>query len=254
MRLHPPAGDRAAATGLGSSAMNAIIGLTDVTKRYPGDGAPAVDAMSLQVAAGEAVAVMGPSGSGKSTLLNLIAGLDRPTAGTVTVAGQRIDRMSEAGLAQFRRAEVGMIFQFFNLLDDLTVADNVLLPAQLAGLSRRQARQRTGELLASLRIEKLADAYPGRLSGGQRQRVAIARALVNSPAVLLADEPTGALDTATGQEIGGLLAGLNASGQTLVLVTHNPGLATAYAGRVIELADGRICSDTGSNTGAPVRR
>jgi putative ABC transport system ATP-binding protein len=254
MRLHPPAGDRAAATGLGSSAMNAIIGLTDVTKRYPGDGAPAVDAMSLQVAAGEAVAVMGPSGSGKSTLLNLIAGLDRPTAGTVTVAGQRIDRMSEAGLAQFRRAEVGMIFQFFNLLDDLTVADNVLLPAQLAGLSRRQARQRTGELLASLRIEKLADAYPGRLSGGQRQRVAIARALVNSPAVLLADEPTGALDTATGQEIGGLLAGLNASGQTLVLVTHNPGLATAYAGRVIELADGRICSDTGSDTGVPVRR
>jgi putative ABC transport system ATP-binding protein len=254
MRLHPPAGDRAAATGLGSSAMNAIIGLTDVTKRYSSDGAPAVDAVSLRVAAGEAVAVMGPSGSGKSTLLNLIAGLDRPTGGTVTVAGQRVDRMSEAGLARFRRAEVGMIFQFFNLLDDLTVADNVLLPAQLAGLSRRQARQRTGELLASLRIEKLADAYPGRLSGGQRQRVAIARALVNSPGVLLADEPTGALDTATGQEIGGLLAGLNASGQTLVLVTHNPGLATAYAGRVIELADGRISSDTGSNAGAQVRR
>jgi putative ABC transport system ATP-binding protein len=234
--------------------MNAIIGLTDVTKRYSGDGAPAVDAVSLQVTAGEAVAVMGPSGSGKSTLLNLIAGLDRPTGGTVTVAGQRIDRMSETGLARFRRAQIGMVFQFFNLLDDLTVADNVLLPAQLAGLSRRQARQRTGELLASLRIEKLADAYPGRLSGGQRQRVAIARALVNSPAVLLADEPTGALDTATGEEIGGLLAGLNASGQTLVLVTHNPGLATAYAGRVIELADGRICSDTGSNTGAQVRR
>ena len=254
MRLHPPAGDRAAATGLGYSTMNAIIGLTDVTKRYSSDGAPAVDAVSLRVTAGEAVAVMGPSGSGKSTLLNLIAGLDRPTGGTVTVAGQRVDRMSEAGLARFRRAEVGMIFQFFNLLDDLTVADNVLLPAQLAGLSRRQARQRTGELLASLRIEKLADAYPGRLSGGQRQRVAIARALVNSPAVLLADEPTGALDTATGQEIGGLLAGLNASGQTLVLVTHNPGLATAYAGRVIELADGRISSDTGSNAGAQVRR
>ena len=254
MRLHPPADDGAAATGLVSSAMNAIIGLTDVTKRYSGDGAPAVDAVSLQVDAGEAVAVMGPSGSGKSTLLNLIAGLDRPTAGTVTVAGQRMDRMSEAGLARFRRAEVGMVFQFFNLLDDLTVADNVLLPAQLGGLSRRRARQRTGELLASLRIEKLADAYPGRLSGGQRQRVAIARALVNSPAVLLADEPTGALDTASGQEIGGLLAGLNASGQTLVLVTHNPGLATAYAGRVIELADGRISSDTGSNTSAQVRR
>ncbi len=254
MRLHPSADDRPAATGLVSSAMNAIIGLTDVTKRYSGDGAPALDVVSLQVTGGEAVAVMGPSGSGKSTLLNLIAGLDRPTGGTVTVAGQRIDRMSETGLARFRRAQIGMVFQFFNLLDDLTVADNVLLPAQLAGLSRRQARQRAGELLASLRIEKLADAYPGRLSGGQRQRVAIARALVNSPAVLLADEPTGALDTATGQEIGGLLAGLSASGQTLVLVTHNPGLATAYAGRVIELADGRIGSDTGSNTGAQVRR
>jgi len=250
MRLHPPAGDWAAAMGLGSSTMNAIIGLTDVTKRYSGDGAPALDAVSLQVTAGEAVAVMGPSGSGKSTLLNLIAGLDRPTAGTVTVGGRRIDRMSEAGLARFRRAEVGMIFQFFTLLDDLTVADNVLLPAQLAGLSRRQARKRAGELLAWLRIEKLGDSYPGRLSGGQRQRVAIARALVNSPAVLLADEPTGALDTATGQEIGGLLAGLNASGQTLVLVTHNPGLAAAYARRVIELADGRI----GSDTGAQVRR
>jgi putative ABC transport system ATP-binding protein len=252
--LHPAGDDRAAAVGLGFVGMDTLIELAEVTKRYSGDGQPAVDRISLEVAAGEAVAVMGPSGSGKSTLLNLIAGLDRPTAGTVTVAGQRIDRMSEGALARFRRAQVGMIFQFFNLLDDLTVADNVLLPAQLAGLSRRQARQRTGELLASLRIEALADAYPGRLSGGQRQRVAIARALVNSPAVLLADEPTGALDTATGQEIGGLLAGLNASGQTLVLVTHNPGLATAYAGRVIELTDGRISSDTSSNASEQVRR
>jgi putative ABC transport system ATP-binding protein len=254
MRLHPWAGDRAVATGLRSRAMNAQIELGDVTKRYSGDGTPALDAVSLQVTAGEAVVVMGPSGSGKSTLLNLIAGLDRPTAGTVTVEGQRVDRMSETALARFRRDRVGMIFQFFNLLDDLTVADNVLLPAQLAGLPRRQARQRTGELLASLRIEELADVYPERLSGGQRQRVAIARALVNSPAVLLADEPTGALDTATGQEIGGLLAGLNASDQTLVLVTHNPGLAAAYAWRVIELADGRVRSDSGSTARAQVRR
>jgi putative ABC transport system ATP-binding protein len=245
MRLHPAADGRPAAGRLASSVMDTLIELAEVTKRYPGDGQPALDGVNLQVTAGEAVAVMGPSGSGKSTLLNLIAGLDRPTAGTVTVAGQRVDRMGEGALARFRRAQVGMIFQFFNLLDDLTVADNVLLPAQLAGLSRRQARQRTGELLASLRIEALANAYPGRLSGGQRQRVAIARALVNSPAVLLADEPTGALDTATGQEIGGLLAGLNESGQTLVLVTHNPELATAYARRVIELTDGRVTSDTG---------
>jgi len=243
MRLHRTADDRRAVAGLGSGGMDTVIELAEVTKRYSGDGPPALERVSVAVGAGEAVAVMGPSGSGKSTLLNLIAGLDRPTAGTVTVAGQRLDRMGEGALARFRRAQVGMIFQFFNLLDDLTVADNVLLPAQLAGLSRRQARQRTGELLASLRIEALAHAYPGRLSGGQRQRVAIARALVNSPAVLLADEPTGALDTATGQEIGGLLAGLNAAGQTLVLVTHNPELAAAYAGRVIELTDGRVTSD-----------
>jgi putative ABC transport system ATP-binding protein len=229
----------------GSSAP-AVIELAEVTKRYSSDGQPAVDRVSLLVAPGEAVAVMGPSGSGKSTLLNLIAGLDRPSAGTVTVAGQRVDRLSETGVARFRRRQVGMIFQFFNLLDDLTVADNVLLPAQLAGLSRRQARERAGELLSALRIDNLRDAYPARLSGGQRQRVAIARALVNRPSVLLADEPTGALDTATGDEIGELLASLNASGQTLVLVTHNPDLAAAYARRVIQISDGRITSDTGA--------
>ncbi len=160
------------------------------------------------------------------------------------VAGERVDALSETGLARFRRREVGMIFQFFNLLDDLTVADNVLLPAQLAGTGRAHARARVRELLAALRIEELRDAYPARLSGGQRQRVAIARALVNSPALLLADEPTGALDSATGQEIGELLAGLNAGGQTLILVTHNPDLAAAYASRTIQLTDGRITSDT----------
>src|ERR1700729_3179571 len=196
MRLHPPAGDRAAATGLGCSAMNAIIGLTDVTKRYSSDGAPAVDAVSLRVTAGEAVAVMGPSGSGKSTLLNLIAGLDRPTGGTVTVAGQRIDKLGESALARFRARHIGFIFQFFNLLDDLTVSDNVLLPAQLAGASRRRARAQAAELLDRMGLADQRNAYPARLSGGQRQRVAIARALVNSPELLLADEPPGALDTA----------------------------------------------------------
>jgi putative ABC transport system ATP-binding protein len=186
---------------------------------------------------------MGPSGSGKSTLLNLIAGLDRPTSGTVTVAGRRIDTLSETGVARFRRQQVGMIFQFFNLLDDLTVADNVLLPAQLAGVRRAQARARADELLAALRIERHRDAYPGRLSGGERQRVAIARALVNRPALLLADEPTGALDTATGEEIGELLIDLNRTGQSLVLVTHNPDLAARYASRTVQLVDGKIASD-----------
>ena len=220
--------------------MNALVQINDVTKRYDGSEQPAVDGITLEIAAGEAVAVMGPSGSGKSTLLNLIAGLDRPTNGTITVAGQRIDRLSEAGMARCRRREIGMIFQFFNLLDDLTVADNVLLPAQLAGMRRGQARARAGELLAALHIERHRNAYPGRLSGGERQRVAIARALVNRPELLLADEPTGALDTATGEEIGALLLDLNASGQSMVLVTHNPDLAARYAGRTLHIVDGRL--------------
>jgi len=220
--------------------MDAAIELSAVTKQYDGGGRPALDGVSLTVAHGEAVAVMGPSGSGKSTLLNLIAGLDRPTSGMVTVDGLRIDTLSETAAARYRRDRIGMIFQFFNLLDDLTVAANVRLPAQLAGVRRATARGRTDELLTRLRIAEYGNAYPGRLSGGQRQRTAIARALVNRPALLLADEPTGALDTATGEEIGRLLAELNRSGQTLVLVTHNPELAARFASRVIRFADGRI--------------
>jgi putative ABC transport system ATP-binding protein len=225
------------------AVMDALVRISQVTKRYDNDGQPAVDNVSLEIAPGEAVAVMGPSGSGKSTLLNLIAGLDRPTSGTVTVAGERVDKLSETGLARFRRRRIGMIFQFFNLLDDMTVEDNVLLPAQLSGLRRAQARARADELLTALRIGQYRNAYPGRLSGGERQRVAIARALVNRPELLLADEPTGALDTATGEEIGQLLRDLNASGQSLVLVTHNPDLAARYASRTVRLVDGRITSD-----------
>jgi putative ABC transport system ATP-binding protein len=223
--------------------MDERIQLSDVTKRYDHDGQPAVDRASLSISAGEAIAVMGPSGSGKSTLLNLIGGLDRPTSGTVMVAGQRIDKLGETGTAKFRRDKIGMIFQFFNLLDDLTVLDNVMLPAQLAGMRRARARARAGELLTALGIDQHADAYPARLSGGERQRVAIGRALVNRPAVLLADEPTGALDTTTGDQIGRLLLDLNASGQTLVLVTHDPALAARYARRTVHLTDGRIAAD-----------
>jgi putative ABC transport system ATP-binding protein len=231
--------------------MEPLIRVADVTKRYDDDGQPAVDGVSLRVAEGEAVAVMGPSGSGKSTLLNLIAGLDRVTSGTITVAGERIDKLSETRLAVFRRQRIGMIFQFFNLLEDLTVADNVLLPAQLAGLPKKLARKRAAELLATLRITEHRDAYPDRLSGGERQRVAIARALVNRPALLLADEPTGALDTATGEEIGELLRDLNRSGQTLVLVTHNPELAARYASRTVHIVDGVIASDSADAAMSP---
>ena len=231
--------------------MDALIELSEVTKRYAAGAAPALDHVSLEIAEGEAVAVMGPSGSGKSTLLNLAAGLDKPTSGTVTVAGQRVDTLSETRLARYRRRQVGMIFQFFNLLDDLTVADNVLLPAQLAGTPRRQARARCTELLGQLGIARYCNTYPGRLSGGERQRVAIARSLINNPAVLLADEPTGAVDTKTGQEIGQLLLDLNAAGQTLVLVTHSPDLAAKYAKRTVWLLDGHIASDTAAAGGTP---
>ena len=226
--------------------MDALIELSEVTKRYAAGGVPALDRVSVQVATGEAVAVMGPSGSGKSTLLNLLAGLDKPSGGTVTVAGRRIDTLGETRTARYRRSQVGMIFQFFNLVEDLTVIGNVMLPARLAGVRRRAARTRADKLLAQLGIDRYRDTYPARLSGGERQRVAIARALVNNPAVLLADEPTGAVDTTAGRAIGQLLLDLNAAGQTLLIVTHNPELAERYASRVIQLADGRVISDTGA--------
>ena len=225
-----------------------VIRLDDVTKTYQSGAPPALADVSMSVAAGDVVAVMGPSGSGKSTLLNLIAGLDRPTAGTVTVAGRRIDNLSEGALARFRARHVGIIFQFFNLLDDLTVEDNVLLPAQLAGASRRQARERAGDLLTSMGIAQHRNAYPARLSGGERQRVAIARALVNSPELLLADEPTGALDTATGEQIGKLLRQLSEDGQTLLLITHDPTLAERQAARTVRLVDGQVA---GADAGLP---
>jgi putative ABC transport system ATP-binding protein len=220
-----------------------LIQLHQVTKKYDG-GPPAVDDVSLTVRQGEAVAILGPSGSGKSTVLNLIAGLDRPSSGAVTVDGVRVDELGESGSAKYRRTQIGMVFQFFNLLDDLTVGDNVLLPAQLAGMPRPQARARAAELLETLGIAEHARAYPGRLSGGERQRVAVARALINRPALLLADEPTGALDTASGEDVRALLSGLNRDGQTVLLVTHDLTLAQSCATRTVRLVDGRIAADT----------
>nr|WP_223244558.1 ABC transporter ATP-binding protein [Streptomyces sp. CBMA156] len=200
--------------------------------------------LDLEVGAGEALAVLGRSGSGKSTLLNLIAGLDRPSEGEVEVDGVPVHRLGEAGLAEYRRRRIGMVFQFFNLLEDLNVADNVMLPAQLAGMRREQARARAEELLERLGVAGHARAFPGRLSGGERQRVAVARALMNRPPLLLADEPTGALDTASAADVRDLLRGLNAEGQTILLVTHDTALAEACADRTIELLDGRLVRDT----------
>ncbi|MEV5987399.1 ABC transporter ATP-binding protein [Streptomyces sp. NPDC052051] len=219
-----------------------IIEIRDVNKKYD-EGRPALADMDLEVNAGEALAVLGPSGSGKSTLLNMIAGLDRPSEGTITVGGLRLDQQGEAALARYRRERIGMVFQFFNLLDDLTVEDNVLLPAQLAGRPRALARHRAAHLLERLGIARHARAFPGRLSGGERQRVAVARALMNRPQLLLADEPTGALDSASAAEVRDLLTELNQEGQTIVLVTHDTALAAACATRTVELVDGRIARD-----------
>ena len=216
-----------------------LIQISDVSKRYD-DGPPALAGLTLRIDAGEAVAVLGASGSGKSTLLNLIAGLDRPTSGSVTVDGVRVDGLGEAASAKYRRARIGMVFQFFNLVDDLTVHDNVLLPAQLAGVPRGEATARAGELLERLGVQRHAKAFPGRLSGGERQRVAVARALMNRPALLLADEPTGDLDELTGDALHGLLRDMHKEhGLTSVIATHNPRLAAA-CDRVLRLERGRL--------------
>ncbi|WP_396023197.1 ABC transporter ATP-binding protein [Actinomadura sp. 9N215] len=215
-----------------------VVRLDAVRKAY-GDVA-ALDGVTLEIRRGEAVAVMGPSGSGKSTLLNMVAGLDRPTAGTVTVDGEDLTGMREAALARFRRRRIGMVFQFFNLLDDLPALENVALAARLVGVPARKARARALELLDELGVADRSDAYPAVLSGGERQRVGVARALVNGPALLLADEPTGALDSRNGEQVVDLLLELNRKGQTLLLVTHDERLAARCATRLVDFVDGRI--------------
>jgi putative ABC transport system ATP-binding protein len=219
----------------------AVVRLDGVRKEY--GETTALDGVSLEIRAGEAVAVMGPSGCGKSTLLNMIAGLDRPTAGRVVVRGESVGELSEKGLALYRRRHIGMIFQFFNLIDDLSALDNVALAAQLTGTPARQARRRALELFEELEIADRARAYPAVLSGGERQRVAVARALMNRPALLLADEPTGALDSRAGEQVMDLLLDLNQIGQTLILVTHDERLARRCASRLVLLADGRVAGE-----------
>lgn len=203
-----------------------------------------LDDLSLQIGEGEFTAIMGPSGSGKSTLLNLVAGLDRPTSGTVTVGGTALASLSEAELARFRRASIGFVFQFFHLLNNLSVFDNVLIAAQLSGAQEAASRVRAQQLLNELGIGAKARDYPVKLSGGERQRVAIARALINRPAVVLADEPTGALDSNTGEQVMELLVALNQRGQTILLASHDLQLAGRYTRRIISLRDGKLTRDS----------
>jgi putative ABC transport system ATP-binding protein len=221
-----------------------LISLDDVTKVYAtGDiDVRALDGVSLGIDEGECVAIMGSSGSGKSTMMNLLGCLDRPTAGRYELAGRTVSDMSKRELARVRNRFIGFVFQQFNLLPRTSALDNVALPLIYAGISASERRRRAAEALERVGLSARMDHHPNQLSGGQQQRVAIARAMVNSPKVILADEPTGALDTRTSVDVMGVFQGLWRAGITVVLVTHEPDIA-AYAARVVRMSDGRIVSD-----------
>ena len=222
-----------------------IIEARALTKQYGSNEEPisALRGVDFSLERGEFVAVMGPSGCGKSTLLHLLGGLDRPTSGELFFDEKRVDGLSETAWAILRRRNVGYVFQFFNLVGNLSAADNIELPANVAGVPAAEARRRRVELMEQLGIADRANMVPSRLSGGERQRVAIARALINRPAVLLADEPTGSLDSVAAQEVLALIRTFHAAGQTTVIVTHDARVASA-ADRVVRMRDGAITSET----------
>jgi ABC-type lipoprotein export system ATPase subunit len=227
------------------SHVGPILRARGLEKEYgQGDGVVrALDAVELEVAPGETLAVMGPSGCGKSTLLHLLGGLERPSHGEVWLTGRRIDQLSEKELARLRRHAIGFVFQAFHLMEELTAAENVEMPALLAGRSPRAARRRAAELLERVALKDRSEHLPSALSGGERQRVAIARALSNEPLVVLADEPTGNLDSAATLDVLRLLDSLRSAGQTLLIVTHDSRIA-ATADRLISMRDGAFVEET----------
>jgi len=225
--------------------MTHAIQISDVVKTYRLAASEfiAIDHLSLDITPGEFVAIVGRSGSGKTTLLNLLAGIDRPTSGTVRVAGADLGSLSESGLAAWRGRNIGLVFQFFQLLPTLTVVENVMLPMDFARkIPVGDRRDRAVQLLERVGVADQADKMPTTLSGGQQQRAAIARALANDPPILLADEPTGNLDSVTGGAVLELFADLNADGQTIVVVTHERDVQS-IAGRQVTLTDGRVAAD-----------
>jgi putative ABC transport system ATP-binding protein len=233
--------------------MTYVLEARNLAKTYDTGGAQvlALRGVDLAIERGEFVAIMGPSGCGKSTLLNLLAGLDRPTAGEVWLDGERIDRLSETELARVRRRKIGFVFQFFNLVPTLSAVENVELPLLLVGRRRRDARRSANDLLTELGIGDKHDAAPVQLSGGQQQRVALARALANTPDIVLGDEPTGNLDSASAREVLALLRAARDRGQTLLIVTHDARVAAA-ADRVVALRDGLVADDTELQAARPV--
>jgi putative ABC transport system ATP-binding protein len=222
----------------------ALISARDVRKIYRmgEEEVRALDGASFSIAKGEFCAIVGPSGSGKSTLMNIIGGLDRPSSGAIVIDGADMSTLSDDELAEFRNRSVGFVFQSFNLLPRLTAMENVELPMIYAGMVPKERRERAAELLARVGLGERMSHRPTQLSGGQQQRVAIARALACAPALLMADEPTGALDTQTGKDILNLFAALNREGVTVIIITHDLEVATA-ARRTIEMRDGRIVAD-----------
>ncbi|MEV0147234.1 MULTISPECIES: ABC transporter ATP-binding protein [unclassified Nonomuraea] len=224
--------------------MSAVLKAVNLVKIYSGGAVPvpAVRGVDLEVEPGEFVAIMGPSGSGKSTLVHMLGGLDTRTSGEIWLDGKRVDTLSESAWAMLRRKKVGFVFQFFNLVANMTVADNVELPALLAGVSPKEARERRESLLDALNLGDRADAAPAQLSGGEQQRVALARALANKPSVLLADEPTGNLDSRNTRDVLRLLGEVHKQGQTIVMVTHDARVAS-LADRLVSLFDGQIVDD-----------
>ena len=230
-----------------------MIELVGVTRTYLVGGSPvqALKATSLRINAGDYVSVMGPSGSGKSTLLNLLGCLDRPSAGSYRFAGEETAQMTEVQLSRLRRHQIGFVFQFFHLVPRLTAAGNVELPMVFAGIAPEERRQRVQRALEVVGLSARASHRPDQLSGGEQQRVAIARAVVMGPALLLADEPTGNLDSVSGREIVNLIEGMNRQGLTLIVVTHDPRIG-GRARRQIHLTDGAIVSDERSD-GSPAK-
>ncbi|HWR07370.1 ABC transporter ATP-binding protein [Sporomusa sp.] len=221
------------------------IALSDVKKIYQMGDTPvaALAGVTLTIGAGEFTAIMGPSGSGKSTLMNILGCLDRPSSGSYMLDGQEVSTLTDDELALTRNKKIGFVFQNFNLLPRITALDNVALPLVYAGVEVKERKRRSAEALAAVGLENRMDHVPNELSGGQRQRVAIARALVNEPTIIMADEPTGALDTKSGNEVMEIFKKLNAAGRTIILVTHEPDIA-AHAKRVIHVRDGLIVRDT----------
>ena len=230
--------------GASPNGRSAHICIADLRKTYQlgQQLVHALNGVDLTIDAGEFVAVMGPSGSGKSTLLYLLGGLDRATAGTIEVGGQSIEHLDENALAHYRRKQIGFVFQSFNLIPTMTAEQNVAYPMRFAGIARGERTARARHLLQQVGLGDRTHHRPTELSGGQQQRVAIARALINDPHVVLADEPTGNLDSASGSEIMEVLAQVKRQGRTVIIVTHDP-RAAQYAGRTVRLLDGRVVTD-----------